>query len=44
MPLLRGWMQIKPVIGRMITEAQTGERNAKDILDDYTDQIQALAS
>ena len=44
MPLLRGWMQIKPVIAKMLAEAQAGERNAKDILDDYTVQIQALAS
>jgi ABC-type glycerol-3-phosphate transport system substrate-binding protein len=43
MPLLRGWMQIKPVIAKMITEAQAGERSAKDILDDYTRQIQDLA-
>jgi len=43
MPLLRGWMQIKPVIAKMITEAQAGERSAKDILDDYTRQIHDLA-
>jgi hypothetical protein len=44
MPMVRGWMQIKPVIAKMITEAQAGERSAKDILDDYTRQIQDLAS
>jgi ABC-type glycerol-3-phosphate transport system substrate-binding protein len=44
MPMVRGWMQIKPVIAKMITEAQAGDRSAKDILDDYTRQIQDLAS
>jgi len=44
MPLVRGWTQIKTLFGKMIGEAQAGERSAKDILDDYTRQIQEVAS
>ena len=43
MPLVKGWTQIKALFGKMIGEAQAGERSAKDILNDYTRQIQEAA-
>lgn len=43
MPLVRGWVQIKGLIGKMIAEAQDGQRAPKVILDDYTQQFQQLA-
>jgi ABC-type glycerol-3-phosphate transport system substrate-binding protein len=44
MPLVRGWVQIKGQIARMIAEAQEGKRSPKVILDEYTQQFQQLAS
>jgi ABC-type glycerol-3-phosphate transport system substrate-binding protein len=44
MPLVRGWVQIKGLIAKMISEAQDGQRSSKVILDEYTQQFQQLAS
>lgn len=43
MPLVRGWVQIKGLVAKMLSEAQDGQRSARTILDDYTRQFRVLA-
>ena len=44
MPLVRGWVQIKGLIAKIVSEAQDGQRSPKVILDEYTQQFQQRAS
>ena len=43
MPLVKGWVQIKGLVAKMLGEAQDGQRSPKEVLDDYTRQFQVLA-